>query len=453
MINNFKAASILSKIKREPSEERALAEFIKNISLNKNKASEFFEYCKKWKLAPWAFTQLGRNGYINYFPSEIINLFQELHTKITSENERRNNEAKRFLLEFKKHNIDVIILKGNLLAHTAYYDPGYKRMNDFDILIRSTDWEKIQDIYNSLGYIPLGFGWSGEKQKAAKFSHVGMSFISPDFSCIIGSQWGLKSPTAGYNVDIEDAWRTAKNFDFYGVPVKQLSPEYNLLHLILHMGVFKCGVRDCMDVYNLCLIEAINKTEFLRIITNCNAIDKAYFTLYLCNICSGGLNNLINVLKPNTSSFILRRLKKRLKVHNKTGDFQDSYNDYFQDIEKLVIYFNLFPQFHKKLIFYFFILKFIFFPKTEIAICLNDSVHKNRIINKFVAHLKAPYFVFSLIAQEIGWKFTFLLFLKLFFDLLLSLKNYFVRKESYFEYLKKRNVDPKSIEKAVKNIQ
>ena len=61
--------------------------------------------------------------------------------------------------------------------------------------------------------------------------------------------------------------------------------------------------------------------------------------------------------------------------------------------------------------------------------------------------------MFSLIAQEIGWLFTFLLFLKLFIDLLFSLKNYLIKKESYFDYLKKRGIDPKTIEKVVKNIQ
>ena len=38
-------------------------------------------------------------------------------------------------------------------------------------------------------------------------------------------------------------------------------------------------------------------------------------------------------------------------------------------------------------------------------------------------------------------------------DLMVSLKNYFIKKESYFEYLHKRGIDPKSIENAVKNIQ
>ncbi len=451
-MNNFRAASILSKVTLSKDDAEQIAVFINTIAKNGDLENEFFNYCSKWKLAPWIYTQMNRLGLAQRLSKETIKLFEDAHTKITNDNERRNAEAVRFLKEFKKHNIEVVILKGNLFAHTIYKDPGYKRMNDFDILIHMEDWDKIQEIYFSLGYIPLGFGWSGEKQKAAKFSHVGMSFISQDFSCIIGSQWGLKSPTTQYKVNIDEAWKTAVPFDFYGVSVKQLSPEYNLLHLILHMGIYKCGIRDCMDVYNYLLIEKIDEQEFHGLISKTRAIDKTAFTIKLCDICSGTLGALSASIKPE-NSFITRRLNKRLIAFQESGDFQNSYNDYFQDIEKIVIYFNLFPAFHKKLLFYFIVLKFVFFPKKSVALKFIDRSEQGSVINILKARVAAPYFVFSLIAQEIGWKFTFLLFLKLFFDLILSLKNYVIKKESYFDYLKSRGIDPKAIEKAVKNIQ
>ena len=452
MMNNFRAASIFSKIQITDAEKQEVNEYILSISKNESDQRNFFEYCKKWKLAPWLHVQLNRTGLYQTLNEETRNSFLHAHQRIEQENEKRNKEAVRFLRGFKENNIDVIILKGNFFAHTVYKDTGYKRMNDFDILIRIEDWDRIQDIYFSLGYIPLGFGWSGEKQKAAKFSHVGMSFISPDYSCIIGSQWGLKSPTTEYTVNIEEAWNTALPFDFFDVPVKRLSPEFNLLHLILHMGIFKCGIRDCMDVYNYLSYERPDEKKFRSLIERSNAVDKTYFTLALCDLCCGTLKDLYKDL-PTTNSFKMRRLRKRLKVQKESGDFQDSYNDYFQDIEKVVIYFNVFPHFHKKLLFYLIILKLIFFPKRSAALKLSDHAHGPNLFRTIIARFKAPYYIFALIAQEIGWKFTFLLFLKLFIDLILSIKNYIIHKESYFDYLRKKGIDPKEIEKAVKNIQ
>ncbi len=453
MINNFKAASILSKVKRTEQELKDLTLFFDSIEGNENEQNKFFDYCKKWKLAPWAYTQIGRFKLSNKLMPEVLARFDESHKAIQLQNEKRNQEALRFLKEFKKHNIDVVVLKGNLLAHKIYKDKGYKRMNDFDILIHMGDWDKIQDIYLELGYIPLGFGWSGEKEKAAKFSHVGMSYISPDYSCIIGSQWGLKSPTTNFNVDINEAWKTAVDFDFFGINIKQLSPEYNLLHLVLHMGIFKCGIRDCMDVYNLILEENIDWKKFDKIIHVANAVDKTNFTLKMSELCAGQLIPDDYKIDYTPKTFVTRRLNKRLKAFELNNDFHLSYNDYFQDVEKIVIYFNLFPKFHKKLGYYLKILISIYFPNTEIALKLSDIPGEKSFFKKLKAKIKAPYYVFALISQEIGPKFTFLLFMKLYFDLIISLKNYFVKKESYFDYLCKKGVDYQEIEKVVKNIQ
>lgn len=452
-MNNFQIASLLTKVVHSSAEIEELTENLKTISNSHSEQVDFFEYCKKWKLAPWIFVQLNRNNLLQYLSEDVQQSFSIIHSKTKEENEKRNKEALRFLTMFKEQNIDVIVLKGNLFANTVYKDVGYKKMNDFDILIKKADWGKIQHIYSALGYLPLGFGWSGEKQKPADYSHVGMSFISQDYSCIIGSQWGLKSPTTSFKVPIEEAWETASDFNFFGVIVKQLSPSFNLLHLILHMGIFKCGIRDCMDVYNLILTTNYDANELTDLLKRSNAIDKAYFTFSLSNICSHSLKSLLDKLYQDNDNYIMHRLKKRLALYDRTGDLHTSYNDYFQDIEKIVIYFNLFPEFHKKLFFYLKILSSIFFPETEIALKLSDKSDKPTFINKFMARIKAPYFVFSLIAQEIGWTFTFLLFLKLFIDLLLSVKNYFIKKESYFDYLRKLGIDPKTIEKVVKNIQ
>jgi len=447
----FELAARISKIVWNDEDLLFISQHLATL---KDREADFFAYCATWKLAPWTYVQLKKHELLELLKPQTTGAFKKAHEKIEEQNERRNQTAAEFLAEFKKEAIEVVVLKGNYLAHTAYHSIGYKRMNDFDILIHQEDWSRIQDVYLRLGYIPLGFGWSGEKEKPATFSHVGMSFISSDFSCIIGSQWGLKSPTTHFKVDIDEAWASSKDFDFYGVPVKSLSPEYNLVHLILHLGVFKCGIRDCMDLYNLHAAEPINEAELLRIIKSSNATEKAYFALEISNLCTPIFSPfLIDKLATNAHGFLGRRLHKRKKVASETGDFQTSYNDYFQDIEKKVIYFNLFPQFHVKLKFYLKILRMIYFPKMKTALKMNDAYHQPTVMNKVVSVLKAPYFVFSLIAQEIGWKFTILLFIKLGVDLLISVKNYFVKTSSYFDYLKSKGIDPKEIEKAVKNIQ
>ncbi len=450
---NFELASLLTRVNLSQDEKNAILSSLKERKPNAERI-QFFQYCKDWKLAPMVYSQIVKYNLESHFDIDVLNLFKGQYDLVKTQNTKRNEHAVAFLKVFKEEGIDVIILKGNYLAHTAYNELGYKRMNDLDILIRKEDWDRIQDVYLRLGYIPLGFGWSGEKEKPASFSHVGIAFISPDFSCIIGSQWGIKSPTTSYHVDIENLWQTAQPFNFCGVEVKSLSPEYNLLHLILHLGVYKCGIRDFMDIYNLMRTEKMDETELKRIIQYANAEQKTRFSMTLCNFCCPVFGDkLINEIAEKNKGFLGKRLDGRLKTMKATQDFQTSYNDYFQDIEKKVIYFNLFPQFHLKLLFYLSILRMVYFPKTHIALKLNDQAHIPNLWNKFTSSLKAPYIVFSLIAQEIGWTFTILLFSKLLFDLLFSIKNYFIKSKSYFDYLKERGVDPIEIERVVKNIQ
>lgn len=452
-MNRFELAALLSKVNLNEIDRESCVNELQELKTPAQQL-HFFEYCKQWKLAPWIFSQLKKYIGFEFLDQSIIDKFKFEYEKVKQQNKQRNATALEFLTEFKKEGIDVIILKGNYFALNTYQDVGYKRMNDFDILIRRDDWDRIQDIYLRLGYIPLGFGWSGEKEKPASFSHVGMSFISPDFSCIIGSQWGLKSPTASYSVDIEKAWESAIEFDFNGLKVKNLSSEYNLLHLILHLGLFKCGIRDCMDIYNLVRTEKIDEELMKQIIIGAKAADKAKFALEISNLCSSDINqSLIDGFPSKKSGFIFRRLMKRKRTHVLTSDIHHSYNDYFQDIEKQVIYFNLYPKFHVKFAIYLKILRMIYFPKIEFALKLNDCFYQPSFFQKIVSVLKAPYFVFSLIAQEIGWKFTCLLFIKLALDLLISLKNYIIHPESYFDYLKGRGINPKDIQNAVKNIQ
>lgn len=450
----FYISSRLSKIKHSDKELEAISSFMSVIKNNEAEQKNFFNYCKRWKLVPWVYVQLNRLELFHHLSEEVRDLFRNFYEKIKAQNENRNQEARSFLKKFAENNIRVAILKGNLLIHRTYKDVGYKKMNDFDMLIYPKDWKKVQKLYEELNYIPLGFGWAGEKQEPAKFSHAGMSFISPNYKCITGTQWGLKSPTSKYKPDFEDIWETSSEFDFYGVNTRQLTPEYNILHLILHLGIYKIGIRDCMDIYNIFLSEEINEDKLYQILIESNALDKAYFALTLCNLCSDSINRkFLERIKPKKNTFIINRLNSRLKMAEKTGDFQLSYNDFFHEIENNVFYLGIFPHFHRKIYFYYRIVKFMFWPDKDTVYKLSDISAQAGVGKKIKARLKAPVFSFALIGEEIGLHITFLLLFKLFFDTLISIKNYFVKAESYFDYLKRINVNVEDIKKAVKEIQ
>ncbi len=450
----FKLTALLSHVDINEQEVTSCGQMLETMRNDLETQERFFNYCKTWKLAPWVYVQLQKHDLMHLLLPQTANLFQDMHHKITIENENRNHIARSFLQAFRQAGIKVIILKGNLFATTIYSDTGYKKMNDFDLLIQQDDWEKVQQIYFDLGYIPMGFGWGGEKQKPTKFSHTAIPFISADFKCIIGTQWGLKSPTAPYAVNMKEAWDTALPFSFEGVPCQQLSAEYNVLHLILHLGIYKCGIRDCMDIYNLFSTYQPDETKLFTLIEESKSVEKARFAFEMCGLCSDRISEkFVQRLKIRPHNFIGRRLNQRISMHHQTGDFQLSYNDYFQDIEKNLMYLNIFPLFHQRIYFYAKILRLIFFPDKMHCLKFIDKLHEPTPFNIIKGRLLAPYFTFSMIAQEIGWKITGILFVKLFFDVLVSPVNYIIPRESYFNYLRKKGIDPQKIKKAVSNVQ
>jgi hypothetical protein len=455
MDSNFYIASRLAKIVNTNEEMERFSSHFQALKNNTQMQLQFFDYCKEWKLAPWIFLQLNKNNLFHFLNSDVQQSFKLVYDRVKSENENRAAEALQFLKEFNNQGIEVVLLKGNLFIHTVYNNSGYKKMNDFDMLIHVGDWQKVQKIYHDLDYIPLGNGWSGEKGDVAKFSHTGLSFISPNYHCITGTQWGLKSPTSKYKVDIGHLWANTSKFNFHGLGIKQLSPEYNLLHLILHMGTYKCGIRDCMDIYNLILTEKkIDYNKLTTIIEHTNANDKAWFTLQLTNLCSDIIDrDFVRSLKPAKNSFLTRRLDSRLKMAAKAGDMQLSYNDHFHIVEMIVFYFSLFPAFHKKIYFFFKLVRQMFFPSGELAYKFSELGKNPSFFQKLIARIKSPYYTFKLIGEEIGLNITLLLFVKLMVETLFSIRFYFIKQETYFEYLRKRGIDPKEIQRVVKGIQ
>lgn len=453
-MNIFKLTALLCHIQLTSEELDTCRAALKRLQSNSTDQQTFYDYCFQWKMAPWIYRQLQKYDFLSLFNDAVIEQFEKAYKAVKKENENRNKIAMQFLQAFHEQHIEVIILKGNAFIQTIYDDVGYKKMNDFDILIKAEDWPKIEQIYYDLGYIPLGFGWSGEKQKPAKYSPTSVPFISTDFNCIIGTQWGLKSATTHFTVDTKELWETAVPLDFHGIPCQQLSPEYNLVHLILHLGVYKCGTRDCMDLYNLILSTPLDTEKLFSIIEKTNAIQKARYALEMCRLCSRHIpEEWIKRLPEGKPSFIQTRLHKRLEMFEETGDIHESYNDYFQDIEKNVIYYYLFPAFHKRVYYFSKVLRLLYFPDIKNALKFIDKSHKPTVFNKIKARVLGPWFSFSMIAQEIGWTYGILLFVKMCVDIVLSPVNYISSKESYFQYLKKKGIEPDQIKKLVQNVQ
>ena len=65
----------------------------------------------------------------------------------------------------------------------------------------------------------------------------------------------------------------------------------------------------------------------------------------------------------------------------------------------------------------------------------------------------APYYILSLLAEEIGLKATIFILAKLFVNLILSVSNYIKPKPNYFDFLENQGINPQSVKNMVSNVQ
>lgn len=154
----------------------------------------------------------------------------------------------QLLIKMAEDDIEVIVLKGALFAHTLYESPLYKKMNDIDILVKFGQAKKAGRIL-----LDLGFHCVSEtlfaKEQFSKDTHHTPPYVHIAKQCVTGIHWRLNASCR----DIDGIWQRKAPVLINGIPAYRMSWEDNLLHLCIHLPFYKTGMRELADIYNLIL--------------------------------------------------------------------------------------------------------------------------------------------------------------------------------------------------------
>lgn len=180
--------------------------------------------------------------------------WEERRRLVGARNTRRVHEGAELFAEMGSRGIDVVLLKGGLFACELWGDPGYKKMNDLDVLIRPEDLGDVRELYEERGYLPLVLFEGGDPRDIdpVKTHHL-PSYVSRDLEFVIGTHWQLASPKKGFRLDYGRMWAETRPVPFHGTTVLSLSPEDNLHHLAIHFHHYKTGLKELADVFNYAL--------------------------------------------------------------------------------------------------------------------------------------------------------------------------------------------------------
>jgi len=166
---------------------------------------------------------------------------RQAHTK---RNEAIGQQLTELLAAFARQKIDVLVLKGALLAAAAYPEAALRPMNDIDLLFRVEDLPRVGPVLESLGY--RGKHKSAEQgpgitkhlstyRREGRQGDTPNPYLSAGGERMIEPHGSLEESWFGLKVDITPGvWTRAVPVSLGGQPAYRLSTSDMMLHLTVH---------------------------------------------------------------------------------------------------------------------------------------------------------------------------------------------------------------------------
>lgn len=402
--------SLLHPSPAEAAETRRVFEAVRDWDL-------FERIAKANEILPWLTYQMKEQGLFDRLPAALRETFQAETDRVRGRNERRNEKAMPVLRDLAQAGVSFSIIKGVGLSETIYRNPNYKKSNDIDLFVHRRDIDAIYRAYAAHGFIPIAERVNHDEKKQRELTMHAAPFVSRDLSCVLGTQWGLKTFRYSFRLDYPGIWSRAHRTDFHGVPIQTLAPEDQIIHLSLHYGYFKTYLKDLMDLINL--VRAYR-----------TKIDWTF--LHEESVRTGADNHvgyafaLIDWIDPHPESRALaEKLRPRLwrqyrrMLGKRLADpeaFLLSSVDYIQTIEKGVTFFFATDDVKEKTGAFLWTWKKTLFPKSR-DLAKMTLARPGLSPSWLLERVRWPWTIFRALAEELGWSLVFLLFVKLFVDL------------------------------------
>jgi hypothetical protein len=221
--------------------------------------------------------------------------------KVTRQAHAKRNESiagqlAEILAACARQKIEVLVLKGALLAPTIYAEPSLRPMNDIDLLFRPADLSKVGPVLESLGYrgkhkdAATGPGVTKHLSTYRRAGNEGSTpnpYLSPGADRMIEPHGSLEESWFGLKVDITPGvWGRAGPIMLHDQPAYCLSTDDLLLHLVVHATFHVImGTAVFLQLYDTGLVlhthtETLNWPRFLSLTRKAGAQPFAYAGLY-----------------------------------------------------------------------------------------------------------------------------------------------------------------------------
>ena len=130
--------------------------------------------------------------------------------------------------------IDVIVLKGPVLAERVYPDPALRPFSDLDLLVRPADRFRMDTVLQDLGHRRIADAHSWEFDVA----YDGATLYETSGSVRIDLHWALLTePRFVWNAETTEIWARSAAITVAGERARGLAREDLVLYLAIHLAV------------------------------------------------------------------------------------------------------------------------------------------------------------------------------------------------------------------------
>ncbi len=170
-------------------------------------------------------------GCENRLPADVRNAFLLEYHRTGMRNGVIEHRVGDILRETTRKGIEVMLLKGAVLAYSTYARPEHRGFGDVDLLVHERDFAGLREILEGFGYrtsLPELCD-----RDLPRYAHC-VQQIRFHSRKIPHVEVHFRLLNTGVATAREPAWDDAQPLDFAGAEVRHPSPERFLLHLCLH---------------------------------------------------------------------------------------------------------------------------------------------------------------------------------------------------------------------------
>lgn len=189
------------------------------------------DIAEQHQVQPLVYKAVKEGGCENRLPADVRNAFLLEYHRTGMRNGFIEQRIGDILHEALRKGIQVMLLKGVVLAYSTYARPEHRGLGDVDLLIREDDFRGFREILGNFGY-RTSLPELGDRD-LPRYAHC-VRQIRFQSRTVPPVEVHFRLLNMGVPSRREPAWDDAEPFEFAGGTVSRPSPERFLLHLCLH---------------------------------------------------------------------------------------------------------------------------------------------------------------------------------------------------------------------------